>query len=179
MEENLDNNTNDFKPTKELGDLTLYAAGKAFGANKMWASIKNFTHFEDSTIWEIIDGTWTVKSDYIRLLAKCISTIRQKKVKLKRLPNTLPNRDVMESLENGLVDDFILYEKTIDKLCRMPDLPPKKPNKRRTASTKKANLLTKGVDLRTSIYHRQISAHNTLYNFSPCSPEFDYGLTDT
>lgn len=38
-EDNLDNSINDFMPTRELGDLDLYAAGKTLGANKMWVSI--------------------------------------------------------------------------------------------------------------------------------------------
>jgi hypothetical protein len=168
MEDNQNIETNDFKPTRELGDLVLFAAGKAFGANKMWASIKKFTHFDDSTIWEIIDGTWKVKNDYIRLLSLCISRIRPKKVKLKKLPNTLPNRDVIESLEKGIEEDLSLYEKAITVLCMMPDLPPKKHIR--------SSVLTK----RPSGYYRKIITTNgILYNYSPPSPDFDYGITDT
>ena len=176
IEDNLDNNTNNFKPTRELGDLVLYAAGKTFGANKMWDSMKIFTHFDDSTLWEIIDGTWTVKGDYIRLLSLCIRKIRPKKVKLKKLPATLPNRDVLESLENGLEADLSLYKKTITELLRMPDIPPKKHNTYKSGRI----ILYKGEDFRTSSIYRQISAQNNSFsNLSPSSSDFEYGLTDT
>lgn len=184
MEDNLDNNNNDFKPTKELGDLALYAAGKAFGVDEMWDSVKRHTHFDASTIWEIFDGTWTVKSDYIRLLSLCIRWMRPMKVKLRKLPITLPNRDVMESLENGLEEDLTLYEKTINELCKMPDivLQTKKSRKSSKSSSGRRSRITlyKGEDFRASSLYRQISAQNSsIYNNGPCSSDFEYGLTDT
>ena len=181
MEDNLDNNTNDFKPTKELGDLAKYAAENAFGPLKMRTSIEKFIKFNDA-IGELFEGTWTVKSDYIRLLALCISRIRQKKVKLKKLPNTLPNRDVMESLEMGIEEDLSLYKKTIIELCRMPDIASKKPKSQsicRSGRRTKIGLY-KREDFRTSSIYRKISAQNSsIYNNGSCSTDFEYGLTDT
>lgn len=178
MEDNLDNNTNDFKPTKELGDLAKYASEYAFGALKMWASIEKFTGFDDLTIDEIFDGTWTIKSDYIRLLSLCISRIRPKKVKLNRLPDTLPNREVMKSLEIGSEENLFLYKKAIIVLCRMPNVPPKM-HKPQTPKRYRS-VLTKGEDFRTSSIYRQISAQNSsIYNNGSCSSDFEYGLTDT
>lgn len=184
MEDNQNNNTNDFQPTKELGDLAKYAAKNAFGVKKMWTSAKKSTRLDDVIIGAMFDGTWPKKSDYIRLLSKCVSMIRQKKVRLKRLPDTLPNRDVMESLENGLEEDIVLYKKAITELCRMPDIPLKtasaKPKKHNSNTFKRSSILTKREDFRTSSYYRQISSNNgTLYNLSPPSSDFDYGLTDT
>ena len=185
MGDNMDNNTNDFKPTKELGDLALYAAGKAFGADEMWDSVKRHTHFDAATIWEIFDGTWTVKSDYIRLLSLCIRWMRPMKVKLRKLPTTLPNRDVMELLENGLEEDLVLYEKTINELCKMPDIvfQTKKSHKRskNSNSGRRARItFYKGEDFRSSSLYRQISDQNSsFYNNGPCSSDFEYGITDT
>ena len=185
IEDNLDNNTDEFEPTKELGDLAKYAAENAFGALKMWTSIEKFTDFNDTIIGELFEGTWTVKRDYIRLLALCISRIRQKKVKLKKLPNTLPNRDVMESLEMGIEEDIFLYKKTITELCRMPDIVTKKPKSQRIGKIDRSGRRTKiGLykreDFRTSSLYRQISAQNSsIYNTGPCSSDFEYGLTDT
>ena len=174
MEDNQINNTDVFKPTKELGDFTKFAARCAFGVIKTTAKIEKVARFDDSTISAIFDGTWTIKRDYIRLLALCISRIRPKKVKLKSLPNTLPNRDVLESLENGLVEDLSFYKNTIVELCMIPDKQPKTLKRHRCVIT------NKGEDFRTSSYYRQISSNNsTLYNFSPPSSDFDYGLSDT
>jgi hypothetical protein len=182
MEDHLDNNTNDFKPTKELGDWAKYAAENTFGALNMWASIKKFTSFNDSTIGKLFNGTWTVKSDCIRLFSLCISRIRQKKVKLKKLPTTLPNREVMKSLELGLEENLFIYKKTIAVLCKMPDIASKMHKNYRSGRSGKREriVLFNGEDFRTSSIYRQISAQNSsLYNNSPCSSDFDYGITDT
>lgn len=177
MEDNQNNNANDFKPTKELGDLAKYAAENAFGVNKVWASIKKFAHFDDLTIGEIFDGTWMVKSDYIRLLSLCICRIRQRKVKLKKLPKTLPNLDVLNSLELGLEENLLLYKNTILILCGMPDLPPKKHNSK---MYKSSSVLTKKKSKeKKPLYRKTITTNATLYNYSPPSPDFDYGITDT
>lgn len=179
MEDILDNNTNDFKPTKELGDLARYAAEDAFGVLNMWASIEKFTRFDHSTISMLFDGTWTVKSDYIRLLSLCICRIRRKKVKLKHLPVTLPNRDVLESLEMGLEEDIDLYKKTITELCNMPDK-----SSKNSKFDRNRIVLYKGEDVRKSSpssLYRQTNAHNSpiFNNSSPSSIDFEYGITDT
>lgn len=178
VEDKLDNSTNDFKPTKELGDLAKYAAENAFGVNQMWASIEKFSHFDNLTIGEIFDGTWTVKSDYIRLLSLCICRIRQKKVKLKKLPKTLPNLDVLNSLELGLEENLFLYKNTILILCGMPDRPPKKHNPK---MYNRSSVLTKEKKSKEKkpLYRKTITTNGTLYNFSPPSSDFDYGITDT
>lgn len=178
MEDNQNNNNNDFQPTKELGLLTKNAAENAFGVNKMWTSIERFTHFNDLTIGKIFDGTWTVKSDYSRLLSLCICRIRPRKVKLKKLPKTLPNLDVLNSLELGLDENLFLYKNTILILCGMPDLPPKK-HKRSSVLTKEKKSKEKKSKERKPLYRKTITTNGTLYNFSPPSPDFDYGKTDT
>lgn len=178
MEDNQNNNNNnDFQPTKELGLLTKYAAENAFGVNKMWTSIERITHFNDLTIGEIFDGTWMVKRDYIRILSVCISRIRTRKVKLKKLPKTLPNLDVLNSLELGLEENLLLYKNTILILCGMPDLPPKKHNSK---MYKSSSVLTKKKSKeKKPLYRKTITTNGTLYNYSPPSPDFDYGITDT
>lgn len=192
MEDNLDNNTNDFKPTNELGDLAKYASVNAFGVKNMRASIEKSTRLSPATIGAIFDGTWTVKSDYIRLLALCISRIRPRKLKYKNLPITLlPNRDVLESLERGFEENLSLYKETITVLCRMPDTTTKMQNNNSSAmSSRKSRSsrsgrrgrieLYKGEDFRASSVYRQISAQNSsIYNNGPCPSDFEYGLTDT
>lgn len=192
LEDNQNNNTNDFMPTKELGDLAKYASVTAFGVKNMRATAEKHTHLSHTTIGEIFEGTWTVKSDYIRLLALCISRIRPMKVKFKNLPVTLlPNRDVLESLERGLEEDLALYIETIKVLGRMPDIASKKPNSYSVARSGKSSkssksgkrtriTLYKGEDFRASSLYRQISAQNSsIYNNGPCSSDFEYGLTDT
>lgn len=192
MENNQNNNTNDFMPTKELGDLAKYASVTAFGVKNMRATVEKHTHLSHTTIGEIFEGTWSVKSDYIRLLALCISRIRPMKVKFKNLPVTLlPNRDVLESLERGLEEDLALYTETIKVLGRMPDIASKKPNSYSVARSGKSSksgksgkrtriTLYKGEDFRASSLYRQISAQNSsIYNNGSCSSDFEYGLTDT
>jgi len=188
MEDNLDNNTNDFKPTNELGDLAKYAALNAFGVNNMRAKIEKSTSLSHTTIDAIFDGTWTVKRDYIRLLAICISRIRPRKVKLKNLPVTLPNRELLESLEKGSEEDLALYEKTITALCYIPDTSTRMEKSNRSGRSSKSSssgrrariALYKGDDFRTSSVYRQISAQNSsIYNNGSCSSDFEYGLTDT
>lgn len=155
MDDNLQIDANDFKPTKELGNLAKYAAVNAFGLYKMWDSIEKFTHFDYSTINMLFDGTWNVKSDYIRLLSLCVCRIRPKKVKLKMLPDSLPNRSIIESLETGVEENLLLYKKVILELCLLPDIPPK----------------TKIKNNRSFIIGDLLSIS---YNSN-----FEYGITDT
>ena len=91
----------------------------------------------------------------------------------------------MESLENGQEEDLVLYEKTINELCKMPDVvfqtkKSRKSSKSSSGGRRSRITLYKGEDFRASSLYRQISAQNSsIYNNGPCSSDFEYGLTDT
>ena len=152
MDDNLQTDANDFNPTKELGNLAKYAAEKAFGNKNYGLKAAQYLHLDFSTLNMIFEGTWNDKSDYIRLLSLCVCRIRPKKVKLKKLPDSLPNRTIIESLETGVEENILLYKKVILELCLLPDIPPK---------TKNRNIIV-GDPLYIS------------YN-----SDFEYGITDT
>lgn len=170
MEDNIQDITELFNPTKEMGNLLKYAAEKAFGKMKMWNSIERFTNFDYSTIDMLLEGTWPIKSDYIKLLSLCICRIRPRKVKLKKLPASLPERSVIESLETGVEEDLSIYKKVLLELCRFPDITPK--------STSKKQEKQKPFEI--SSYYRQTFTRNNNYNsINNTSSDFEYGITDT
>lgn len=170
MEEYMQDKTELFKPTKELGNLSKYAAANAFGITKMWDSIERFTHFKYSTIDMILEGTWPVKGDYIKLLSLCVCRIRPRKVKLNKLPVSLPERRIIESLETGVEEDLSIYIKVILELCQFPDIPPK------NTSQKQEKQIPFGV----SSYYRQTFTQKKYHNsINNTHSDFEYGITDT
>ena len=170
MEKIVQDKTGLFNPTKELGNLSKYAAEKAFGKMKMWDSIERFTIFDYSTINMILEGTWPNKSDYIKLLSLCICRIRPRKVKLKKLPASLPGRLVIESLETGVEEDLSIYKNVLLELCRFPDITPQNTSKKGK----------KQKTFEVSSYYRQTFTRNNYHiSINNTRSDFEYGITDT
>lgn len=63
---------------------------------------------------------------YIKALAELLRRIAPRKIKLKKIPSGLPNREELELMESGNCNNLTLYVDVIRTLCKMPNLPPKK-----------------------------------------------------
>ncbi len=178
MEEYLQDKTELFKPTKELGNLSKYAAEKAFGEYYRF-KLGKLLRLDYSTTDLLFEGVWSIKEDYIRILALCLCRIRKRKVQMGELTSTLPERRVMDSLETGVENDLLLYKKVILELCRMPDLPSKtstsKRIKRRPFEEPRQTTCNKRIKRPPYEEPRQ-----TIYNKrAEFNSDFEYGITDT
>lgn len=71
-------------------------------------------------------GTCSDDGLYIKVLVELLRKIVPRKIKLKKIPAGLPNREELELMESGNCDNLTLYVDVIQALCKMPNLPPKK-----------------------------------------------------
>lgn len=71
-------------------------------------------------------GTCSDDGLYIKVLAELLRRIVPRKIKLKKIPAGLPNREELESMKSGNFDNLTLYIDVIQTLCKMPNRPHKK-----------------------------------------------------
>ena len=180
---------------EQRGNLVKYVLDKCGLKNKTLKKLFG-EGLTDSDLLNLLkEGSWQGRKEYIALFSEALRFLVPRKVKLKKLPESLPSREKIEAMMRGESDNLIEYKDLILALCRMPNRPPK----RKAMSWIDEVSLKYGGSLKYdgSLHYVGVSSSNlgsiaygrknppiklyepSTYRNSRFNSDFEYGLTDT